>query len=511
MRAAIIDIGSNSTKLIIGEKDNDDIKIVETLKNVVAIGKSTFYRGRISQEVFNDIIEVLENYKRIIKEYAVTEVKIIATTAVREAENRDIFLDTIYRKTGLKVEVLNVGDVVYFIDAFLSYKLKKKYPINEKNVLIAELGAGSLDISFMEKGYALFNFGMPIGTLRLKQFKNRIEGSQKEVFQALEEFVDNEMLNIIKTNPALELDDIVLIDESYSTYLHKILPNKKRETDFFQLKFNESAKFLSILNEVSSDELAMDYEIPPDIVDTIDSYALILNKLFRLVKKRAVYILETSLAEAILANLILGLDLAQKYNKANQLISVAKFICRKFDSDLKHVKQVAFLAEEIFNSFKDVLGLNEDHRLYLILAAYLHNVGLYINNRAHHKHTEYIINALSLFRLTTQEIKCIACVARYHRKGVPQKSHFIYNGLPLDEQILVQKLSSLLRLANALDSSHRQKVKSMAITFKEKGEVDVTVDVVGNFVLEKVFFSERKQFFEEISGNKVNLIVKHQG
>ena len=118
MRAAVIDIGSNSTKLVIGEKAGDDIKILESLKNVVAIGQNTFYRARISQEIFNEITHVLEKYKTLIKQYEVTETKVIATTAVREAENRDIFLDTVERKTGFKIEVLNVGDVVYFIDAF---------------------------------------------------------------------------------------------------------------------------------------------------------------------------------------------------------------------------------------------------------------------------------------------------------------------------------------------------------------------------------------------------------
>ena len=134
MRAAVIDIGSNSTKLVIGEKAGDDIKVLESLKNVVAIGQNTFYRARISQEIFNEIINVLEKYKTLIKQYEVTEIKVIATTAVREAENRDIFLDAVERKTGFKVEVLNVGDVVYFIDAFLSYMLKKKYPANTAKI-----------------------------------------------------------------------------------------------------------------------------------------------------------------------------------------------------------------------------------------------------------------------------------------------------------------------------------------------------------------------------------------
>ena len=510
MRAAVIDIGSNSTKLVIGEKAGDDIKILESLKNVVAIGQNTFYRARISQEIFNEIISVLEKYKTLIKQYEVTEIKVIATTAVREAENRDIFLDAVERKTGFKVEVLNVGDVVYFIDAFLSYKLKKKYPINEKNLLIAEIGAGSLDISILEKGFTLFNFGIPIGTLRLKQFKNMVEGSQREVYEALEEYVENEVTNLKRSIPAIKLDDILLIDESYSAALPQILPNLKREEEFFPLQFRESRKLLARVMRSGPDELAGKNNVPPDIADTIDCYALVVNKLFKLIKKRSIFLLETSLSEALLANTIFGFDLAEKYNKTNQLVSVAKFICSLYGSDLKHARQVASLAEQLFNQMKGVLGLQDNDLLYLLLAAYLHNIGMFINNRSHHKHTEYIINSLSFFRLSPQEIKCIACIARYHRKAHPQKTHYFYGGLPLNEQLLVQKLASILRVANALDSAHKQKVKKLEIQANPGGGLTLVVYSNDNFALEKISFKDRKQLFEEISGSQLNLLVKKQ-
>ena len=510
MRAAVIDIGSNSTKLVIGERSGDDIKILESLKNVVAIGQNTFYKGRISQEIFNEIINVLEKYKALIKQYEVAETKVIATTAVREAENRDIFLDTVERKTGFKIEVLNVGDVVYFIDAFLSYKLKKKYPINEKNLLIAEIGAGSLDISILEKGFTLFNFGIPIGTLRLKQFKNMVEGSQREVYEALEEHVENEVTNLKRSIPAINLDDILLIDESYSAVLPQILPNLKREGEFFPLQFRESRKLLARVMRSSPDDLVGKNNVPPDIADTIDCYALVVNKLFKLIKKRSIFLLETSLSEALLANMIFGFDLAEKYNKTNQLVSVAKFICSLYGSDLKHAKQVASLAEGLFSQMQGVLGLKDSTLLYILPPAYLHNIGMFINNRSHHKHTEYIINSLSFFRLSSQEIKCIACIARYHRKAHPQKTHYFYGGLPLNEQLLVQKLASILRVANALDSAHKQKVKKLEIQPSQGGGLTLVVYSNDNLALEKISFKDRKQLFEEISGSQLNLLVKKQ-
>jgi len=508
MRAAVIDIGSSSIKLIIGENDNGQVKIVQTLKNMVDIGKNTFYKGRISQEIINQTVAILNNYKKVIQEYSASEVKIIATTAVREALNRDMFLDTVFRKTELLIEVFNVGDVVYYIDSFLSYKLDKAYPIHEKNVLIAELGAGNLDVSLLEKGFTLMNIGIPIGTLRLKQFRNKLDGSQEENYAALNEFVENQMTVLNKDSLGFVIDDVILIDESYSLAIQNVLHEKKKEPTFYKLSHKEAKQFLSRITESNIDDLPHSYDIPSDITESVDGYAVILNNIFKFIRSRSIYILETSLMEALLANIVLGVETSNKYNKVNQLVSVAKFLCKRFNADLKHAKEVASLCEQFFHALKGVLGLKEDDLLYLLLAAYLHNIGMFVNNRSHHKHTEYIINSLNLFRMSDVEVKVIAAIARYHRKNTPQKRHLIYGSLSYHFQITVQKLSAILRMANALDSSHKQKIKKMELKVIPNEELKIYVETSDNFVLEKTNFNDLKDLFEEVSGNKATLFIK---
>ena len=510
MRAGVIDIGSSTIKLLIGERHGDDVKIIESLKNVIPLGQHAFLKGRIPQAIINQTAGVLQKYKETLKEYDVTNVTVIATTAVREARNRDIFLDTVFRRTGFKIDVLNAGDVVYYIDYFLSHKLKKTYPVREKNLLIAELGAGSLDVSIMEKGLTLFNIGFPIGTLRLSQFMANLDGSLQEVQEATEEYIENEILFIKKNNPQMSIDDIILIDENYSSYIQNILPNKRRDSDFFKFKASEAQEFVSRLRLMNPGEIANTYEIPSDTASTIVGFASILNTLFKLNKNDYVYILEASLSEAILANMLFKFDISESDNKLNQLISVAHYLCRKWSMDLDHLKHVAGLAGQLFGAFKDHLGLEEKHLAYLLLAGYLHDLGMFINNRSHHKHSEYVISSLNLFRLTEDEINIIACIARYHRRSAPLKTHLLYNSLASDQQILVQKLSALLRIANALDRSHKQKVKKLQVKFNVTGDAALIVHTHANFLLEKENFLEKKELFEEITGNKLTLTVKAQ-
>ena len=509
LKAAVLDIGTHSIKLLIGEEHDGDIKILESLKNVVPLGNDTFFQDRIGQETINRTVAILEKYNEKLKEYNIFNVKVIATTAVREAANRAVFIDTIYRRTGFNIEVFTVGDVIYYIDAYLHKKLKDKYPLHEKNVLIAELGAGSLDVSVMAQGYTLMNIGLPLGTMRIRQLLSKLDGSLRENYEAVAENTDNEFDYLKREMPPINIDDIILIDETCAAYLPHILSNSKPQEAFFKLSETDTNELLGKVTDRKIEDIASEYKIPLDIADTFPGYSIILNTFVRLSQNKNIYILEVSLAEAVLADLILDFDISPKYNKTNQLISIATSICRKFNTDMPHVKKVAELADILFDNFKETLGLKKSDSLYLLLAAYLHDVGMFIYNRAHHKHSEYLISNLNLFRLTEEEIKVIACIGRYHRKGSPQETHLLYNSLPKDKQVLVQKLSSILRIANALDRSHKQKVKKLEVKFNRSQDITITAVAGGNFILEKIDFLEKKEMFEEISGNKINLKIQY--
>ena len=508
-RAGVIDIGSSSIKLTIGEKAGEDLKVLEFLKTAVPIGAHTFFRQRISQETINQTVGILNGFKRALKEYEVEKVFIIATTAVREAKNRDIFIDTVMRKTGLAIEILTVGDVIFYIDSYLSEKLKDTYPIHDKNLLIAELGAGSLDISLMEKGFTLMNLGLPIGTLRLKQLMNKLDGSFEEIVEAVREYVGNEFSYLKRVIPKMKIDDVILIDETYSYYLQNILPDKKIGSNFFQLGVADSEEVLERLSQGNVRDTGHSCGIPPEISETITEYAVLLRLLFPLAGKEHIHILETALSEAILANILLDLEISKKYNKNNQLISTAEFICRKYGVDTEHARHVAHLSGILFERLKDHLGFSENDLLYLALASHLHDIGSFIHNRAHHKHTEYVIGNLNLFRLSDEEMKMIACIARYHRKAPPLRSHLLYSSLPYDKQILVQKMGALLRISNSLDCSHKQKVKRLEVKFRRSGDIALVIHTLENFVLEKADFMEKKELFEEITGDKISLAIKN--
>ncbi|MEI7904350.1 MAG: hypothetical protein WCI43_02930 [Candidatus Firestonebacteria bacterium] len=508
-RCGVIDIGTNSLKLLIAESDGKETKNIERLKNVIPIGKDVFFTERISQETTKIAIAILEKYKNKLSEYGIEDIKIIATTAVREAINKDVFIDTIYRKTGLKIEVLTAGDVVYYIDAFLYHTLKDKYPIHDKNLLIAELGSGSLDVSILEKGYTLMTLGLPLGPLKLKQFSSALEGSYNEINYALEEYIENEISYIRRNLPSdLKIDDIILIDENYASYLNSITAKASLEPDFMRISKPDASEIVNVLSERTARDISTEFKIPSETAETITSYAMTLNSLFSLANSEYIYVLKASLSEAIIAGILLDYEVSPKYNKTNQLLSMTTFICKKHNLDLKHIKQVSWLSEILFAGLREQLGLKKPELLFLLLAAQLHDTGMIVSNRAHHKHSEYLISSLNLFRLSEEDIKIIACIARYHRKAHPLKTHLLYRSLPSEKQILVQKLSALLRIANALDGSHKQKVAKLELVYNKTQELILALEVKDSFTLERADFLDKKELLEEISGLLVSLKIK---
>jgi exopolyphosphatase / guanosine-5'-triphosphate,3'-diphosphate pyrophosphatase len=507
MPKAVIDIGSNSIKLAIGEPEKNGVRIVEFLKKIVPLGESAFCRNTISRDAINQTIHIIKRYKRVLKEYNVSAVKMVATTAIREANNKDIFVDLLRHKTGLETEVLAVGDVLFFIESYLDFKIKNLFPLHTENLVTAEMGTGSLDVSVREKGLSCFHRGLPIGTMRLKQLVSTLGGSAEENHLAVAEYIANEFKNLKKNIRPVPIDDIIIIDENYAPYLENIIASGRSESNFQRLSAGEVNRLLRRLKGKRAEDIAEQYNIPLGLADTFTAYAIILKNFCALLKKRHVHVLEIALSKAILADMIFQTTVRGPYDWHGQLIHEARFLCKKYDLDQVHSEHVAYLSQKLFEGLKDYLGLSDKEKTYVEVAAHLHDLGMSLNNRAHHKHSEYGIQHLNLIRLSEEEKKIIACVARYHRKNSPRKSHPLYSSLPNAAALTVKKLSALLRIANALDASHKQKVKDLTVRMDRDYAFTLVVRATESMVLEKADLNNKKKYFEELTGTHLRLVV----
>ena len=162
------------------------------------------------------------------------------------------------------------------------------------------------------------------------------------------------------------------------------------------------------------------------------------------------------------------------------------------------------LCELLFDELKSEHRLSDTQRLYLQVAALLHDIGLFVSSRGHHKHSQYLISASGLFGLRQRELDIIANVARYHRRALPQRSHLTYMSLERDERVLVSKLAAILRVANSLDKEHLQKVTDLKVT-REGDQIVLLAQNISDLTMERVALADRSDLFTEAFGKKIVL------
>jgi exopolyphosphatase/guanosine-5'-triphosphate,3'-diphosphate pyrophosphatase len=143
---------------------------------------------------------------------------------------------------------------------------------------------------------------------------------------------------------------------------------------------------------------------------------------------------------------------------SRQQSRVLESMCRKFNVDLKSVRQIGQFAVELFESVGSLHKLQPEFGRLLQTAAYLHDVGQFISDTGHHKHSAYIVSNSDLPGYTDQERELISLLCRYHRKSLPTTRHELFRVLPPESRRAVQLMTPLLRIAVALDTSKEQRV-----------------------------------------------------
>jgi exopolyphosphatase/guanosine-5'-triphosphate,3'-diphosphate pyrophosphatase len=174
----------------------------------------------------------------------------------------------------------------------------------------------------------------------------------------------------------------------------------------------------------------------------------------------------------------------------------------RFRFDRAHGRQVAKLAARLFDELLEEHGLTRRERLLLQTAGLLHDIGIYVSLRAHHKHSQYLLAASQIFGLSDEETAVVANIARYHRRATPQESHLPYVALDRHDRVVVNKLAAILRVANALDAEHLQKVRDLRLLRSEKAWV-LELDAAGDVTMEQMAATARMDLFVEVFGRRL--------
>lgn len=502
---AVIEIGSTGIRLMAFEIAEDSSwQVIDKSECSVPLGYDVFTTGYLSRDTILQVLHILERFKEQLQGWAITETHthLIATSAFREAKNRDTVLDRIFLKTGFRVKVIDGIEENRLMYIALLEVLKTEIPrLSKHNSLILEIGGGSTEIMLMDHGKMAGVHSLRLGTVLIEQSLKALFGTSSEIHRFLEEFTRNTGTNL-KTE--INLNDIkVFITIGTEARIAALSLGKQIAPRVWSISKEKYNKFVKEVSDYSVDEVMAKFSL-----SYTDSKAfnvgLLTYKLFLdLTQAEEIIVTDTNIREGLILSMNSDSpDIKQSF--LYQIIASAKNLGKKYQYDELHAKNVCKVALQIYDTMIDEIGLDFHSRQLLEIAALLHDVGMYIRGSDHQLHSNYIILHSDIFGLTKDDMQIISLVAKYHRGAGPNQNDSSFTSLPRSDRIVVLKLAAILRVADALDRSHSQKEIEVSTKIQEDNLI-LRVKGGQNLNLEKIALLEKGDLFESVFGYKLIL------
>lgn len=503
---AVIDIGSTAIRMAIAQvDDNNDLHILDSLKQNVAIGNDTFTCGSISDTTMEECVAVLKTFQQVLYEYGVPEhpdqLRVVATSAVREANNRDAFLDRIAVATDLAVEVVHAEEAGRFMYLSILPYVGKKPLTKSNSVLCVDLGGGSTDVLYIEKGQVNFFHNHNFGAMRLVQEDDELDWQTQRFRDVLEEQVQRLVQQITGPLNGKGRRDILLGGGMISASV-RALGLSWPASGLLTIPIADIRAVIPAVLQSSSDQLVQIYQLSYPEAETLAPALLSYLRLAETLKRNELYATNQGMRDGVLADLIGRCTRNRGFRQ--QIINSACAIGEHFLFDRPHAEHVMDVAIKIFKVIASEHSLTQRHQLILQVAALLHEIGLFVSNHNHHLHSQYLIINSDLFGLGGDDKKLAACVARYHRKNPPQPDDEIFCELSRDQRIDVAKLAAILRVADCFDRTHSQLLREISVQ-RDDRQLVIAVAKARELSLERLAIQRKGAFFQALYGISIDL------
>ena len=489
---ASIYIGSYETTLKVFEIGKQKkIKTVETVKAQSDVIKDVLNHGRILPETTEKLCKVLCDMKRTIESYKVDSFSVVAGPNIRQADNSLIVLEQIKVQTGFSIDVLSNSE-----QRFLGYQAVASTDnfeelINESAVLV-DIGGVSLQITLFSKGKIITTQHLSLGTVSISENIKKL-GMAESSLEQIYEMMYKE-LEVFKTMFLRDIEPkyMILLGVQVSTLAEKI--------SHFSNKTISVEDYLVFLNKIDR-QYIKNFQRENDIyIDNeylIEPVVMLYRTLAQTLMPKTVVAPGVSVCDGMAYHHCFSKKwLSATHDFDNDIITAAWSIAKRYDSYQPHLKALYRLSGEIFDAMKKYHGLGKRHRVLMQCIAILHDCGKYISLADASNCSYTIIMSSEILGLSHKEREIIATTVEFNRKPVEPYEN-LSDRFTTEEYLLILKLLAILKVANALDRSHKQKIKNVSMRVKDK-ELVINIEANSSLALEKGLFKKNAEFFQNI-------------
>ena len=513
---AAVDVGSNSCRLKIASVVQHRLKTLHEDREVTRLGASVFETGMISPEAMASTIKALKRFHKAVQLHVADKVRVVATSASRDARNAAAFAEWVKSATGWDLEVisgLEEGRLIHL--GVVTHEAGAK-----GKCMLIDLGGGSCEVTVSEGGHIQGMVSMPLGAVRLQQ--EFLQGSDtgktgppdRDDIGRLKQFVERELVKAERKlgKPAVDLviatsgTAAALAEASVALRSGKKLEVRKTvPKDFVVVKPGDATTadvrlLADRLLKMSNADRAAVPGIGPNRAEIIIGGAMVYASLLERFGLPGFRYSGLGLRDGVLAQMLGDADLR---TEVHQKIEQERWegvlaVCRRYGIDAQRAEPVRAYAVQLFDGLERVHELPVEYRGWLQSAAMMQEVGKYMNHQGHHRHTQYIIANSDIFGFSPEQRMIVAAIARYLGKSRPEQMDRPMRVIPLEEHGRVAKAVVLLRLAVALNQDQASKpVRVKTVVYPKRVVLEIAAGR-GGAELEGWAVRKEAGYFKEV-------------
>jgi exopolyphosphatase/guanosine-5'-triphosphate,3'-diphosphate pyrophosphatase len=508
-RLAAIDVGTNTIRLTVAEVESDGTyRILDEEREMVRLGEHLDQTGRLSDEAVARGLAALGKMKAIADGFEVTEIRAIATSAVREAANGRAFSREVLRRHKVRIEVISGEE-----EAQLAFRsAARHFNLEGRSSAVVDIGGGSVEV-ILGAGTVIDQIhSLPLGAVRVTERLVRSDPLKEKHWKLMRKEIDRGIRVIGKSS--LRAEVMVGSGGTFTALAHMAKWQREGRHGSVQGYMLTPAEVIHLLDRLREAPLEVRREIPglsPDRADIIVAGATVISRLVKRLGTQQILVNERGVRDGLLLLMISELsgrpELAQPPQAGDRMEWVRLF-ARKCRANERHCEHVAKLALQIFDGVKSRYGLPESGRDVLQAAALLHDIGYIISHSKHHKHTYHLIMHGDLPTFAPHEVELIANVARYHRRAFPKRSHPNLARIPSEDRRLIGQLSGILRIADGLDRTHSSSVTAVR-TRSVGNRLRLGIEAIAAPDVERADAERKSDLFKKAFDTELELVWRH--
>jgi len=505
---AAIDIGSNSCRLKIASVSQHRLKTLHEDREVTRLGESVFQTGEISPESMANTIKALKRFHKAVQLHVCDKVRVVATSAMRDARNAAAFTEWVKSATGWHVEVisgLEEGRLIHL--GVVTHE-----PGAKGRCLLVDLGGGSCEITLSSGGNVQQMVSLPLGAVRLQQEFLQHDPPLKEDVVRLKQFIHRELERGEKKLGKLHVPLVIAtsgtaaaLAEASVAMSSKLTTRKTAPKRFVRVKPQHASaadvrRLADKLVKMTNAQREAVPGIGPRRSEIIIGGALVYASLLERFGLAGFRYSPLGLRDGMLAQMLGEVDLRAEVSKKieHERWTGVLEVCKRYGIDQRKAEPVRAHAVQLFDALQKVHELPPEYRLWIQSAAMMQEVGKFMNHQGHHRHTQYIISNSEIFGFTPDQRLIVAAIARYLGKSRPDPLDRNMRGLPIEEQERIAHAVVLLRLAVALNQDRASAVVGLKTSVFPKRVVLDLIPGRGGAALECWAVKKEAPYFREV-------------